>query len=195
MSEDLSDERIIRAVGHPLRRKILTILDEETASPKELAARLEKNVSVVSYHVGVLRDLGLLEVAGQRRRRGAIETHYRSGARPTLDEGAWAALSPSVRRSRWNSELRELTGTLDAASRHNALELEGALIAQRSLDLDEEGRTAAYACLQALWERLDQISSESKQRSSSLTSIAVATLLFPTDGLTDSKLTHGTREE
>lgn len=181
MTDDLSDERIIRAIGHPLRRKLLTILDEETASPKELAQRLEETLSVVSYHVGVLRDLGLIEVAGQHRRRGAIETHYRSGARPALDEGSWASLSPTVRRSRWKSELRQLTSSLDAASRRNALELDATRVAQQSFEFDAEGCAAAHACLRAFWDGLEQISSQSRQRSTSSTCLTVATLLFPTE--------------
>lgn len=183
MSDDLSDERIIRALGHPLRRKLLTILDQETASSKELAQRLGETLGVVSYHVGVLRDLGLLEIAGASRRRGAIETHYRSGSRPTLDEDVWASLSPTIRRSRWKGELRELTSALDAASRRQTLELDPARVVQRRLELDDDGCTAVSAALTALWESLEQIVLDCEQRSAVRRPVAVATLIFPVEPL------------
>jgi len=182
VSEDLSDERVIRAVAHPLRRQILTILDRETASSKELAKRLGESLGSVSYHVAVLRELGLLEVVQQQRRRGAIETHYRSEPRPTINMNGWAGLSRTVRRSRWQAELRELAAALESAGRDRVLEADDATIARRTLALDREGRAAAQACVQACWRRLDEISTESQQRSAPddpPAAIVVATLVFP----------------
>ncbi len=47
------DQRLIKALAHPLRVEILAILNERVASPNELAKGLGEGLSQVSYHVKV----------------------------------------------------------------------------------------------------------------------------------------------
>src|SRR4051812_19120755 len=72
------DERLIRALANPIRRRALAILVEGPASPKEIAQQLGTPIPTVSYHVNVLRDLGMLELVSSTQRRGAIEHHYQA---------------------------------------------------------------------------------------------------------------------
>ena len=67
MAEDLSDDNIVKALAHPARREILRIFDEGIASPKEIAARVKLPLPNVSYHVKILRELGLIELEPRRR--------------------------------------------------------------------------------------------------------------------------------
>ena len=100
----IGDQGIITALGHPLRARILTVLDDEEASPKELAARFEEKLGNVSYHVRILLGLGLIELVRETPRRGAVEHHYRSMPRPdavlnldvSLDDAGWAELAAAV---------------------------------------------------------------------------------------------------
>ena len=66
-----------RALAHPLRARILELTGARTVSPVELAAELDESLGVVSYHVRVLRERGLLVPAGTSPRRGALQHHYR----------------------------------------------------------------------------------------------------------------------
>ncbi len=50
------DQRLIKALAHPLRVEILAILNERVASPNELAKGLGEGLSQVSYHVKVLHE-------------------------------------------------------------------------------------------------------------------------------------------
>src|SRR5215212_4743681 len=67
-----------RAMAHPLRGRILAALAAGAElSPVELARQLDASLGVVSYHVRVLSDAGVVELARTTARRGAIQHHYR----------------------------------------------------------------------------------------------------------------------
>ena len=100
----IGDQRIIRALGHPLRARILSLLDGAEASPKELAGRLGEKLGNVSYHVRILAELELIELVRQTPVRGAVEHHYRARPRPGavlnvevgLDSTGWRAASDAL---------------------------------------------------------------------------------------------------
>ncbi len=74
-----------KAVAHPLRARILEALTVEARSPNELAVEFSEPLGNVSYHVVVLRDLGMVELVDTAARRGAIEHYYRARWRVRLD--------------------------------------------------------------------------------------------------------------
>lgn len=83
---DPVDTRIVKALGHPTRVRILNVLrDRELASPVELSAELGVALGTIGYHVRRLEQLGFIELARRTQRRGAVEHHYR--ARQVLDDG------------------------------------------------------------------------------------------------------------
>lgn len=79
------DGRLMRAMSHPLRVRMLRILSDRIASPNQLATIVEEPLGTVAYHVRVLVENGCLVLEGTRRRRGAIEHFYRAreGSCPT----------------------------------------------------------------------------------------------------------------
>ena len=74
------DQRLVKALAHPLRVEILIILNERMASPNELSKELEEGLSQVSYHVKVLKDFECIEMVKTEPRRGAVEHYYRATA-------------------------------------------------------------------------------------------------------------------
>ena len=83
------DQRLVKALAHPLRVEILTILNERMASPNELSKELEEGLSQVSYHVKVLKDFECIEMVKTEPRRGAVEHYYRATARAFLTDRDW----------------------------------------------------------------------------------------------------------
>jgi DNA-binding transcriptional ArsR family regulator len=81
---DIDDPRVVKALAHPIRMKILAILDEGTATPKDLAAELELPLENVSYHVRALKELGFIKLERTRQVRGAVAHHYKLAARPQI---------------------------------------------------------------------------------------------------------------
>ena len=86
---DLSDQRVVKALAHPLRVQILGLLEHQTASPSELSAELHVPLGNVSYHVRQLQSFGLIRLVRTTPRRGSIEHHYELVARPDITDEAW----------------------------------------------------------------------------------------------------------
>jgi len=84
------------AMSHPLRARVLTVLNERTASPKEIADQLGEPIPNVSHHAKRLVQLGCAELVDKRQVRGAIEHFYRAIERPAVDAEEWNELDPLV---------------------------------------------------------------------------------------------------
>jgi DNA-binding transcriptional ArsR family regulator len=75
------DQRLLKALAHPLRAKALPLFAEGTVSPIQVARQLDVDVSHIAYHIRVLRKLGFIELVETRQRRGALEHFYRAADR------------------------------------------------------------------------------------------------------------------
>jgi DNA-binding transcriptional ArsR family regulator len=91
------DQKLVKALAHPLRVEILTILNERMASPNELSKELEEGLSQVSYHVKVLKDFECIEMVKTEPRRGAVEHYYRATSRAYLSDSDFQSLPDSVK--------------------------------------------------------------------------------------------------
>ncbi|MDO8186235.1 helix-turn-helix domain-containing protein [Conexibacter sp. JD483] len=162
---DAVDARVVKALSHPTRVRILELLQErELASPVELAGELEIPLGTVSYHVRRLEQLGFIELATRTQRRGAIEHHYR--ARAALD-------MPRRRRTRRASPADRSTPEAIAArlldDAHGALARGGfdaveARAGARALTLDERGRRQLVTLLERWSRKLEQVEQASARR-------------------------------
>ncbi|HEY4778863.1 MAG TPA: hypothetical protein VIH47_04645 [Solirubrobacterales bacterium] len=63
----MSNRQLAQALEHPLRAQLFAKLSERSMSPAELAIALDKPLSVVAYHYGVI------EAAGGLARLGGME--------------------------------------------------------------------------------------------------------------------------
>lgn len=66
----------LNGFGHPVRIRALVLLERTELSPAELAKLLGDPLGVVSYHVRMLRDYGLVEETRAEPRRGAVQHFY-----------------------------------------------------------------------------------------------------------------------
>jgi DNA-binding transcriptional ArsR family regulator len=86
----ISTIRAVRAANHPIRMAIVAKLADGTAmSPNELVEVCGASLGTVAYHVRTLQIAGIIELAEERRVRGAVEHFYalREEARePALKE-------------------------------------------------------------------------------------------------------------
>ena len=106
--QDIDDPRLVKALAHPIRVRILGILEHRTATPKELAAELGLPLENTSYHVRALKKFGFIKLERKRQVRGAVEHHYRAVARPRVTARATGPLPTAMvasvrpdRRSIW----------------------------------------------------------------------------------------------
>src|SRR3954463_11414174 len=92
---NIDDPRYVKAMSHPLRVRILALLDERTASPVELAGWLGATLGTTAYHVRTLERMGLIELVRKTPVRGAVEHHYRSKERPRVADQPGAGTAAS----------------------------------------------------------------------------------------------------
>ena len=108
---------MIKALAHPMRTRILGMLDERVASPRQLSDELDAPLQNVSYHVRELAKLRLIKLVRTTQRRGAIEHHYKAVAAPHVSDKTWRELPPIVRQRMTAAGLSEiLTQVNDAAA-------------------------------------------------------------------------------
>lgn len=93
----LINQRLITALAHPTRVHAVTVLNERTASPAELAKELERPVRHVTYHLEVLEELGCVELAKSEPASGGrvVEHFYRATVRPWFDQETWEKMADS----------------------------------------------------------------------------------------------------
>lgn len=157
--------RVAKALTHPMRAKVLEILDRRVASPAEISNQLGVGVSHISYHVKVLKELECVELVAKHKRRGAIEHRYRAVARPYLSDRAWAQVSHTSRQGISDALLKaigdEATEALAAgtlAGRHDSH------LSRTQLVLDETGWRQVGELLEKTLNRVLAIQEESSAR-------------------------------
>jgi DNA-binding transcriptional ArsR family regulator len=83
------DQRLVKALAHPLRIKILEVLTERVASPIRLSDDLEAGLSHVAYHTRALDKCGCLELVDTAQRRGATEHFYKASPHSFISDRIW----------------------------------------------------------------------------------------------------------
>ena len=94
---EVIDQRLVRALAHPLRIQILEILNERVASPNALSAALGLGLSHVAYHTRALNRCGCLELVDTAQRRGATEHFYKAAPDAFIGTPRWRRVPRSLR--------------------------------------------------------------------------------------------------
>lgn len=114
------DQKLVKALAHPLRVEILMILNERMASPNELSKELDEGLSQVSYHVKVLKDFDCIEMVKTEPRRGAVEHYYRATSRAFLADRDWKhlpdSIKPGVSASVFESMIADVVGSMETGA-------------------------------------------------------------------------------
>jgi DNA-binding transcriptional ArsR family regulator len=158
------DQRIVKALAHPLRIRMLTVLNQRVASPSELAGELEEPIGNVSYHMRTLADLAMVELVRTEPRRGAVEHYYRAIERPHVPSQDWASLPASVRRSIADTTGRQVLDDFTTAARSDGFERTGARLSRLEVKLDDKGWEEMGKLLDDVSQRVAKIAAKVKDR-------------------------------
>jgi DNA-binding transcriptional ArsR family regulator len=161
---DFSDPRLIKALAHPMRARILGLLDGRVASPRQLSGDLDAPLQNVSYHVRELVRLGLIELVRTTQRRGAIEHHYTAIAAPHLSARAWSELPPILRRRMTAAGLSEIFKEVEEAAARGGFVADDVHLSRTQLVLDDKGRKALAKELEATIARVHRIQEQARKR-------------------------------
>ena len=130
-----------RALGHPLRHRLLFALGQQPATISQLAGALDSHKGNIAHHLKVLRDAGLVAVTHTRQVRGGTEQYYQRTARRLQLDGEHAAAGSAVM-------LQAIAGEVATAAGQPLLTL-------RNIRLTSAQAEQLAAELSALAERLD----------------------------------------
>jgi DNA-binding transcriptional ArsR family regulator len=161
----LVDPRLAKALSHPMRTRILSILNEQVASPNEIAAMIDERLPNVSYHVRALQELGCIELVSTAQRRGAIEHYYRALMRPFFSDRDWKRLPRSGRQAVTDVVFQMVWEDVSAAIRAGAFEKRSDRHLSRSaLTVDERGWQELNELLGKALGQAEQIAAKSAKR-------------------------------
>lgn len=161
---DIGDPRLVKALAHPLRVQILSVLEERVASPSSLAEELGAPLGNVSYHVRTLADLGLLKLVRRRTRRGAVEHYYQARGRATVTDRAWSQVPEVVRKSMVGVALEQAVDQAVSAAGNGGFDGDDSSVTRHALTLDEAGVREACKALARLHDELAAIQERSFER-------------------------------
>ncbi|WP_079161102.1 winged helix-turn-helix domain-containing protein [Streptomyces fodineus] len=65
-----------KALGHPVRHRMVNVLRQRPATLRQLADVLGMSKGTIGYHVRVLREAGLVRLAETRQVRGGTEQYF-----------------------------------------------------------------------------------------------------------------------
>lgn len=158
----ISDPQLAKALAHPLRVRILSALEESTASPSELAARLGEPVGTVAYHVRVLAARGLVRLVGTSQRRGALVHHYAAVAEPPIGGDTWAL--DANPKDPHGGALNQAAAAIRAAASGGGFNRPEAHLTRNALTLDGQGWADLAGAVESLLERVRRIEADASDR-------------------------------
>jgi DNA-binding transcriptional ArsR family regulator len=180
--DDINDPSMARAIAHPVRVKILSLLEQGDATPKYMAQQLELRLENLSYHVRALAKAGFIELTGTRQVRGAVEHRYRLKLRPRISKDAWGNMPEIVKSAMIGAALTQVFELASSAAAQDKFTRPESHVSRRPAVLDEPGFRDASKVMSEALDRISEIEEESRRRieedgSAPLPAVAVA-LLF-----------------
>ena len=162
--EDVEDPRYVKALAHPLRVRILSMLEERDASPVQLAEHLDATLGTVAYHVRTLERLGLIEMVATHQRRGATEHVYAAREHPRFSDAAWSSTSPMAKHVMIASALSQIGEFATKSAAAGGFDGPEANCTREALKLDREGYELLAAATQRWRTEADAIGKAARKR-------------------------------
>jgi DNA-binding transcriptional ArsR family regulator len=149
------DQRLVRALSHPLRVQILELLADRMASPNWLSEQLEASLSHVAYHTRALHKCGCLTLVRTEPRRGATEHFYKATPEAFVSSRAWRRVPRSVRGGVSAATLRTFIDKAIAALEAGTLDAhDDTVFRWMPLRLDQRGWEEVVAILEEATEKV-----------------------------------------
>jgi DNA-binding transcriptional ArsR family regulator len=161
---NIEDPRYVKALAHPLRIRILSLLEERDASPVQLAQQLDATLGTVAYHVRTLEKLGLIEMVATHQRRGATEHVYAAREHPRFSDSAWSSTSPMTKHLMIASVLSQIGEYVTQSAAAGGFDRSDAHFTRTALRLDREGWTELAEATTTWLEQVQKIEARTKTR-------------------------------
>lgn len=158
-------QRLIKAMAHPLRVRILAYMNDRAWSPNELSNELAEGLSQVSYHVKVLRDFELIEMTKTEPRRGAVEHYYRAIERVFMPSSITKQFPKSAQRGMFVDTMEDTNQDVIASLKSGRFdERDDYHVSYTPADLDGIACKAAEKLADKFVEDFIQLGADSAER-------------------------------
>jgi DNA-binding transcriptional ArsR family regulator len=175
---DIDDPRLVKALAHPLRIRVMSLLEQRSATPKEMALELGVPLENLSYHVRTLRDFGFIKLERRRMVRGAVEHRYGLAARPQITAKAWEQLPAAVREALDAASLDQIWDIVSRAAAQNKMARAESHLTREYVRLDEEGFAAASQIISDAVDKLMEVEKQAAKRLRTHDAAEVPTVLI-----------------
>jgi hypothetical protein len=156
------DQRLIQGLAHPVRVRILEVLQTQTLSPALMARELEVPLGDIAYHVRVLVKNDCLELVRKEPRRGATEHFYRAKPSSFIGSQDLRKVPRAVRSAISWSGLRSFFRRAVAAIHAGVIDdREDTVFTWRTITVDSQGWAEAARALSEADARLGDIHAQS----------------------------------
>ena len=171
--KSIDDPRYVKAMSHPLRVRILAMLDERKASPNQLAGWLGRQPRHRRLPRAHAAPLGLIELAGRdaRPRRGRAPLPRE--AAPGVTAEGWAQASPVARQAAVGSSLEVIGEYARVSAAAGGFERSDAQLRRALLRLDAKGFAQLSRACDKLLEQVEKIQADAARRLASSSATAM----------------------
>lgn len=170
------DQRLPKAVGHPLRVTLLETLHGRVSSPTRLALDLEASLSLVYYHVKVLEKVGAIRLVRMEPRQGATEYFYITTPRAMVGHQDWRRAPLAVLPAVTSEALRTFSDQIGRAIEAGTIDgRDDTTLNWMPITVDEQGWREAVKLLRRTGELLTGIHDRSVERLGDSDGIPVVT--------------------
>jgi DNA-binding transcriptional ArsR family regulator len=162
--QQLQNPELIRGLAHPLRTRMLSILLEREASPKELADEFGIPLANVAYHIQVLKKLKLIRLVRKTPRRGAVEHHYRADQAAQVPNDVWAEIPGMVKEGLVAAGLSNIARDVTDAAAMGGFDHADSHLSRQRLVLDQEAWNELGELLEHALNRGYELEKEAAER-------------------------------
>jgi len=162
---EVIDQRLVRALAHPLRIRILEILTERVASPNRLSGELDAGLSHVAYHTRALDKCGCLELVDTAKRRGATEHFYKAAPHSFIGDRIWRRVPRTLLGGVSGATLQSFMDRAVAALEAGTIDgREETTLSWMPVLLDEQGWDEVSTAMEKTVNDVLSIQAESRKR-------------------------------
>jgi DNA-binding transcriptional ArsR family regulator len=159
------EEVVAYALGHRIRVYVLTILNEGTYTPDQIARIIEEPLNKVSHHIKELLDAGSIELAKVEKVRNVDQHYYRAVEMPFYSDEEVAAMPPQQRQVGAGFVLQGMVAEAMSAFWAGTIRDDPRTwLAWRWFNVDGQGRNDIADEQQRSWDRMREIEAESTNR-------------------------------
>jgi hypothetical protein len=172
---DAAEASLCNALKHPLRARILEVVNEIPMSPSRFVRQglvpdvfyeyYQQALSLAAYHFRQLEDEGCLEVIETNRRRGAAEHVYKGVSRVFFSDEEFEGLPHKDRKGLSKTSFQGVVARTDGAIRSGSFDSRADRhLTWRAFKCDEQGWQEMAGILAEAFHRLEAARTAAEDR-------------------------------